>query len=104
MLQATQMANGSEYKAFYSSDLGGIVTHPALMVVAIDDHMVHRGHAVFDTALLTQVRSIASLIVLDKGSHLLPSSVQCSQMCFQAPLCCSKGARLACLVTTTSLK
>ena len=55
MLQATSMANGSENKAFYSSDLGGIVTHPALMLVAIDDHMVHRGHAVFDTAHLTQV-------------------------------------------------
>ena len=38
------------FKAFYSSDLGGIVTDPALMVVSIDDHMVHRGHAVFDTA------------------------------------------------------
>ncbi|KAK9828556.1 hypothetical protein WJX72_000741 [[Myrmecia] bisecta] len=42
----------STYKAFYSSELGGIVTEPALMSVAIDDHMVHRGHAVFDTALL----------------------------------------------------
>ena len=29
---------------------GGIVTDPALMVVPIDDHLVHRGHAVFDTA------------------------------------------------------
>lgn len=40
--------------AFYSSELGGIVTDPALMVVSADDHMVHRGHAVFDTATLTQ--------------------------------------------------
>lgn len=38
--------------SFYSSELGGIVTDPALMVVQIDDHMVHRGHAVFDTAIL----------------------------------------------------
>lgn len=38
----------------YSSVLGGIVTDPALMVVPLDDHMVHRGHAVFDTATLTQ--------------------------------------------------
>jgi len=36
--------------AFYSSVLGGIVTDPALMVLPIDDHMAHRGHAVFDTA------------------------------------------------------
>lgn len=37
----------------YSSILGGIVTDPALMVVPLDDHMAHRGHAVFDTATLT---------------------------------------------------
>jgi 4-amino-4-deoxychorismate lyase len=36
----------------YSSVLGGIVTDPALMVLPLDDHMVHRGHAVFDTAIL----------------------------------------------------
>lgn len=38
------------YSAFYSSQLGGIVTDPALMVLPFDDHMVHRGHGVFDTA------------------------------------------------------
>ncbi|KAL4442489.1 hypothetical protein ABPG77_005073 [Micractinium sp. CCAP 211/92] len=45
-------AQRKTYAAFYSSELGGIVTDPALMVVQIDDHMLHRGHAVFDTALL----------------------------------------------------
>ena len=39
-----------QYWAFYSSQLGGIVTDPALMVMPFDDHMVHRGHGVFDTA------------------------------------------------------
>jgi len=29
--------------------LGGIVTDPALMVIPFDDHMVHRGHGIFDT-------------------------------------------------------
>lgn len=38
------------YAAYYSSQLGGIVTEPAVMVLQIDDHMVHRGHGVFDTA------------------------------------------------------
>ncbi|MGE0816119.1 MAG: aminotransferase class IV [Vicinamibacterales bacterium] len=38
--------------AFYSSQLGGIVMDPALMVIAFDDHMVHRGHGIFDTASL----------------------------------------------------
>ena len=30
------------------------MTDPALMLVPIDDHMVHRGHAVFDTAVLVE--------------------------------------------------
>ena len=38
------------YSAFYSSQLGGVVTDPALMVIPFDDHMVHRGHGIFDTA------------------------------------------------------
>ena len=38
------------YFAFYSSQLGGIVTDPALMVLPFDDHIVHRGHGIFDTA------------------------------------------------------
>lgn len=32
--------------AFYSSVLNGITTEKSLMTVPIDDHMVHRGHAV----------------------------------------------------------
>ena len=42
----------ANFHAMYSSILGGIVTDPALMVLPFDDHMVHRGHAVFDTAIL----------------------------------------------------
>jgi 4-amino-4-deoxychorismate lyase len=38
------------YFSFYSSQMGGIVTDPALMVIPFDDHMVHRGHGIFDTA------------------------------------------------------
>jgi 4-amino-4-deoxychorismate lyase len=44
--------NARNFYAMYSSILGGIVTDPALMVLPLDDHMVHRGHAVFDTATL----------------------------------------------------
>jgi 4-amino-4-deoxychorismate lyase len=39
-----------KFSAFYSSQLGGIVVDPALMVIPFDDHMVHRGHGIFDTA------------------------------------------------------
>ncbi len=45
-------AKASDFYAMYSSVLGGIVTDPALMVLPLDDHMVHRGHAVFDTAMI----------------------------------------------------
>ena len=45
-------AKASGFYAMYSSHLGGIVTDPALMVLPLDDHMVHRGHAVFDTAMI----------------------------------------------------
>src|SRR2546426_72603 len=41
------------FYSMYSSVLGGIVIDPSLMVLPLDDHMVHRGHAVFDTATLT---------------------------------------------------
>jgi 4-amino-4-deoxychorismate lyase len=42
----------ANFYAMYSSVVGGIITDPALMVLPLDDHMVHRGHAVFDTATL----------------------------------------------------
>jgi len=52
-LRDTVHAKASNFYAMYSSVLGGIITDPALMVLPLDDHMVHRGHAVFDTATLT---------------------------------------------------
>lgn len=38
------------YLAMYSSFYGGIVREPALMLVPVDDHVVHRGDGVFETA------------------------------------------------------
>jgi len=52
-LRESVHAKAANFYAMYSSVLGGIVTDPALMVLPLDDHMVHRGHAVFDTATLT---------------------------------------------------
>jgi 4-amino-4-deoxychorismate lyase len=60
-LRARQPVN---YYAFYSSQLGGIVTDPALMVLPFDDHMVHRGHGIFDTAGLIDGR------IYDLEAHL----------------------------------
>ena len=53
-----------QYWAFYSSQLGGIVTDSALMVIPFDDHMVHRGHGIFDTAGLVDGR------IYDLEAHL----------------------------------
>ena len=38
----------SGYLAMYSTWFGGIVTDPALMLVPVDDHLVHRGDGVFE--------------------------------------------------------
>ncbi|XP_043705655.1 D-amino-acid transaminase, chloroplastic-like [Telopea speciosissima] len=40
------------FLAMYSSIFGGITTDPTTMVIPMDDHMVHRGHGVFDTAAI----------------------------------------------------
>ncbi|KAJ7240172.1 hypothetical protein O6H91_Y142000 [Diphasiastrum complanatum] len=40
------------FRAMYSSIVGGITTDPAAMIIPLDDHMVHRGHGVFDTAII----------------------------------------------------
>ena len=53
-----------KFSAFYSSQLGGIVTDPALMVIPFDDHMVHRGHGIFDTAGIVNGR------IYDLEAHL----------------------------------
>jgi 4-amino-4-deoxychorismate lyase len=53
-----------KFSAFYSSQLGGVVTDPALMVLPFDDHMVHRGHGIFDTAALVNGR------IYDLEAHL----------------------------------
>ncbi|KAI3857176.1 hypothetical protein MKW98_010590 [Papaver atlanticum] len=40
------------YMAMYSSVVGGITTDSSAMVIPLDDHIVHRGHGVFDTAAI----------------------------------------------------
>jgi len=63
-LKALRSRQSVNYWAFYSSQLGGIVTDPALMVLPFDDHMVHRGHGIFDTAGLVDGR------IYDLEAHL----------------------------------
>src|ERR1700752_4395435 len=63
-LNALRSRQPVKYWAFYSSQLGGIVTDPALMVIPFDDHMVHRGHGIFDTAGLVNGK------IYDLEAHL----------------------------------
>src|SRR5437867_12430913 len=51
-LRALRARQPVKYWAFYSSQLGGIVTDPALLIIPFDDHTVHRGHGIFDTAAI----------------------------------------------------
>jgi 4-amino-4-deoxychorismate lyase len=60
-LRAKQPVN---YYAFYSNQLRGVVTDPALMVLPFDDHMVHRGHGIFDTAAVVNGK------IYDLEAHL----------------------------------
>src|SRR6185436_14082228 len=63
-LRALRQKQPVKYTAFYSSQLGGVVTDPALMVIPFDDHMVHRGHGVFDTAAIVNGK------IYDLEAHL----------------------------------
>src|SRR5438046_1020652 len=63
-LRALRAKQPVKYWAFYSSQLGGIVTDAALMVIPFDDHMVHRGHGIFDTAGLVDGK------IYDLDAHL----------------------------------
>lgn len=45
------------YLAMYSTWWGGIVRDPGLMVVPVDDHLVHRGDGVFEAIKVVQGRA-----------------------------------------------
>ncbi|KAF8055828.1 hypothetical protein HT031_006603 [Scenedesmus sp. PABB004] len=52
LAETAGLAALKHHAAFYSSELGGIVTQPGFMVLPVDDHMVHRGDAVSEGVLL----------------------------------------------------
>lgn len=54
-------ASSSSWRSFYSSVVGGVVTDKALMLLPIDDHMVHRGHAGINDDLAVVVRMLIFL-------------------------------------------
>ncbi|KAG5605129.1 hypothetical protein H5410_026621, partial [Solanum commersonii] len=74
------------YPAMYSSVYGGIILDPAMMVIPIDYHMVHRGHGVFDTSIIfdgIKVQERHSEIWLSAGpENFLLSPAKCSTSAF----------------------
>jgi branched-chain amino acid aminotransferase len=54
------------YLAMYSSWYGGIIIEPALMMVPIDDHLVHRGDGIFEVFKCTEGRIYALNRHLDR--------------------------------------
>jgi 4-amino-4-deoxychorismate lyase len=93
-LTALRARQPVKYAAFYSSQLGGIVTDPALMVIPFDDHMVHRGHGVFDTAGLVQGR------IYDLEKHLDRFLVSAERS--KLTLFCSRSEMRDIIIKTTA--
>ncbi len=52
-LRARELPHSKGYLAMYSSWFGGITTDPRLMMVPVDDHVVHRGDGVFEAIKCT---------------------------------------------------
>jgi len=84
-----------KYWAFYSSQLGGVVTDPALMVIPFDDHMVHRGHGIFDTAGLVDGK------IYDLEAHLDRFLLSAERSKLRLPG--SRGEIRDIIVTTTAV-
>ncbi len=64
----------SNYLAAYSSWYGGIITDPALMMLPLDDHMVHRGDGVFEVFRCTDWKIYALARHLDRMKRSMAAS------------------------------
>lgn len=58
-----------DYFAMYSSVYDGIVKDPVLMMVPLDDHMVHRGDGIFETCKCIEGSIYNMKAHLDRLSH-----------------------------------
>ncbi|MCE5335213.1 MAG: aminotransferase class IV [Desulfobacteraceae bacterium] len=75
-LLASRQPYYEKYLAMYSSWYGGIVTDPALMMVPVDDHMVHRGDGVFEAFKCTRW----NIYSLDRHLDRMQASLDGSQL------------------------
>lgn len=79
-LDASIASHQQNYFALFSSLLGGIVTDPRWMLVPVDDHLVHRGDGVFDTA-----KCVAGNLY-NLEAHLDRLETSAARIALQAPL------------------
>jgi branched-subunit amino acid aminotransferase/4-amino-4-deoxychorismate lyase len=68
-----------DYYAFYSSWLGGIIKNPKMMLIPIDDHIVHRGDGVFEG--MKAVKRCAYLL----EEHLQRLSISANKIALTLP-------------------
>lgn len=65
-LRETPHASRQAYSAMYSTWFGGIVRDPQLMMIPVDDHVVHRGDGVFEAIKCEEGRIYALTRHLDR--------------------------------------
>lgn len=70
------------YLAMYSSWWGGIIQDPAMMVVPIDDHLVHRGDGVFEAIKVVE----GKVFLLEEHLQRLALSAQMLGLSLPMPL------------------
>ena len=64
---ARKNSTTEHYYAFYSSYFGGIVKNPKLILLPIDDHMVHRGDGVFEAMKAADQNDVTIRIFISRG-------------------------------------
>ncbi len=76
-----QPQHHAHYLAMYSTWFGGIVTDPALMLVPIDDHLVHRGDGIFEAFKCVQ----GNIYLLDAHLDRLERSAELIDLSWPMP-------------------
>lgn len=71
-IEAQKRPENPPYLAMYSSLWQGVVTDPRLMLLPIDDHIVHRGDGVFEAIKVLKGKAY----LLDEHLHRLEKSAQ----------------------------
>ena len=88
VLRSSRQPFHDGYYAMFSSVLGGIVTDPVLMLVPVDDHIVHRGDGVFETMKCVRGR------IYNMQAHLARLSHSASSLGLRLPAATNEIGRI----------